>query len=312
MEPRKIIKFGTSSYVITLPLEWLEQNGLSKGDTINLYQKQDSILLSVPKEQNLKEGVIELDNKPLKLFNKELLSYYLKNYKTIVIKGKDLIPKLDQIRVFKEKVSSLEIVEITKEKIVLRDLSNPAELNINSLIKEIIEMEKMLFEELFDDDKDTKYQLITQLDKNINKLTFLGNKAINYNLGAWENPDELKDAIHLWRIISSLETIGDITKRIARYLKNETDDHNRYIEDTLRDLSDYFTFITSLLQSKTNIDVNLRLYLDKKQSLLKDFEMLRNKLHDDLNLFLVITQLFKDVVGQLDTVVLSIIDLKLK
>ena len=42
----------------------------------------------------------------------------------------------------------------------------------------------------------------------------------------------------------------------------------------------------------------------------KDIEALRNEYADDLNLFLVLSQLCKDIIGQLDVVVLSVIDLK--
>ena len=312
MEPRKIIKFGNSSYVVTLPQEWMDKNNLEKGDVINVCENKGALFITSPKEleKSIKKATINLDDKPLKLFNKELLSYYLKNYKTIEITGEDVYSRLDQIKIFKEKLSSIEITKVSKNSIVLSDLSAPSSLKLKNLLCEIIEMEEVIFDELSKTDAKKTHDLVNELDKNINKLSFLAYKAINYNLDTWEHPQELKNAIHNWRIISTLENIGDISKRIARYLKNETDKHSTYVSVTIANVKDYFKFVTSLVLDVNNIDESLKLYLDKKQSILKEIEMLRDKLYDDLNLFLVISQLLKDIIGDLDTVILSIIDIK--
>lgn len=309
MEPRKIIKFGNSSYVITLPYEWLKRNNIDKGDSINLTENKSNIILSVNKEKEYKSAEISFDGKPIKLFNRELISYYLKNYKFIKIYGKNCIDKIEEIRILKEKLSSIEIVEINTDYIILKDLSNPSELEIFGLINEIIEMEKILFAELKKNNRENKQYFISQLDTNINKLSFLAYKAINYNLSVWENPENIKSVIQHHRIVSAFETIGDILKRIARYLKDAKEEHIHHINITLESLENYFSYIVALLKPNINLDKNLALYMDKKQSLLREVEFMRENLREDLNLYLVIAQLLKDVVGQLDTIIISVIDL---
>ncbi|MCA9495468.1 MAG: hypothetical protein KC589_00875 [Nanoarchaeota archaeon] len=309
MEPRKVIKFGNSSYVVTLPYEWVLKNKLEKGSTVNIIENDSCLLVSLNKDK--KENIIELsiDNKPLKLFNRELISCYLKNFEYIKIVGKDIMERLEEIRVLNEKLSSIEIVEINPDFILLKDLTNPSDLDVKSTVFKIIEMEKVLFDELIKEDKKKSYFLITTLDKNINKLTFLSYKALNYNLSALYNVKQAKNSIHYWRIVSAFESIGDIIKRISRYLKNETNEHNHYITDALVEVKEFFQFVTNLLNEGVKLENNLKLHLDKKQSLLRELEGLRGKLQDDLNLYLVITQLFKDIIGQLEEVVLSVIDL---
>ena len=173
-------------------------------------------------------------------------------------------------------------------------------------------MEKILFDELIKKDKSVIHFTITNLDKNINKLSFLGYKAINYNLDSWRDTQEIKNEIYYWRIISSFEGVGDIIKRIARYLKGGTNEQNHHLNSTFLELKNYFEFITNLLNPKVPLENNLKIYMDKKQSLLREFEILRDEFKDNLNLFLVITQLLKDILGKLDDVVLSIIDLNCK
>ncbi len=311
MESRKIIKFGTSSYVITLPFEWIKKNKLEKGNILNLIENKNSLFLTIKKEKEEKRAEINIDGKVLKLFNRELISYYLKNFKYIKITGKNIIDKLEEIRILKDKLSSLEIVEIKSNSITLKDLTSPTELNVKNIILEIVNMEKVFFDEIIKKDKKKIHFLISNLDKNINKLSFLGYKAINYNLDTWKNTDQLKNEIYYWRIISSFETIGDITKRLTRYLKDGSDEHNHHINSHLKELKNYFEFVTDLLNSnsKINLENNLKLYLDKKQSILRGLENLRENFKDNMNLFLVITQLLKDILGKLDEIILSIIDL---
>jgi len=316
MEPRKIIKFGNSSFVVTLPNVWLEKNSLKKGDSINMTQTDTSIIFRSRIENPDKRATISLDDKPLKLFNKELISFYLKNFKYITITGKDIMDKMNQFKVLQEKLSSVEIVEISADSITLKDLTAPSELNLKNLISEIIKMEKIIFDEIMRSDSNRtsqeKYHFITQLDSNINKLTFLSYKAINYNLDNIVDRNQVKDSIHYWRMISSFEQIGDILKRLVRYMKNDNSENMKEIFEVTLDLKSYFDFATNLLNEDINLDKNLTLYLDKKQSLLREFESLRTSLKNNMNLFLVISQLFKDILGQIDTVVLSVVDIKNK
>lgn len=313
MEQRKIIKFGNSSHVITLPQEWLENNSLQKGDLLNVVKKEKSLFLSTEDAtESVKKAQISIDNKQLKLFNKELLSYYLKNYKIIEIIGENVLDRLEEIKRFKEKISSVEITEMTKTKVVLRDLTSPSELKLENLIGEIVDMEKLFFDEICGTSINEKYSFLIELDSNINKLAFLAQKSINYNLVSLADSEKVCGAIHYWRIVSNLEEIGDILKRVARYLKNESNEHNHFITEVIKKLKTYFCFIMDLFENEGDFEKDLDVYLDKKQTLLREIEELRGKLLDDLNLFLVLSQLFKDILGKLDTVILSIIDLKFK
>ena len=312
MEPRKIIKFGNSSYVVTLPFEWVKKNNLDKGKNIYVTENKDTLILALNNEIEIKTAEINIDDMPLKLFNRKLISYYLKNFKYIKISGRNVIDKLEEIRVLKEKLSSIEIVEINQNYVLLKDLTSPNELNISKIIKEIIEMEKVLFEEISNENKKNKSYFISSLDVNINKLSFLAYKAINYNLDVWQNPDYVRDAIHYHRIVSSFENIGDILKRVARYLKDVDKEHIHHISMQINALKEYFLFITNFLQQDINIENNLKLHLDKKQSVLREIENMRAKFNEDINLYLVISQLLKDILGQLDTVLISVIDINCK
>ncbi len=309
MEERKIIKFGNSSYIITLPFEWMKKNNLGKGDKLNLMEMDKSIILSKGSFNNEKRAQIDISDQHLKTFNRELISYYLKNYRYIKIIGNNIIEKLDEIKVLKEKLSSVEITEIQKDYVILKDLTAASELDVKSLIKEIVEMEKIFFDELMVRDNGNKYYFLSNLDSNVNKLAFLAFKGLNYNLESLNDISQVRNTIYYWRIVSSIETIGDIIKRIARYLKDSSKEENHHLCNTLKDIRKYYDFVTNMLYEDVGLEENLKVYYDKKQSLLREFDTMREGFENNINLYLVISQLFKDIVGQLDHIILSVIDI---
>lgn len=307
MSKRKIIKFGNSSYVVTIPNEWIKINKLDKGDFISIKQFENSLIITPQKEKEEKIIEINIDNMPLKIFNKKLMSYYLKNFKYIKLVGNKVIERIEEIRIIKEKLSSIEIYEIGKDFILLKDLTNPQSFEIYDLIYKVIDVVKILFDEIM---QESRHHFIMQIDSNINKLTFLMWKTINYNLDRQEKIAENKNAIYYWRIASSLETIGDILKRIERYISKSDTQSRQNIIMLLKNLKEYYIFITCMIDRNINIDNNLKIYLDKKQSFLKEIEEFKEKVTSEKNnSYLVVIQLIKDVIGRLDILTLAIIDI---
>ena len=47
MEYRKLISFGKSSYVVSLPKSWVVQNKLKKGDLLYFDEKEKDLILSI-------------------------------------------------------------------------------------------------------------------------------------------------------------------------------------------------------------------------------------------------------------------------
>lgn len=309
MDARKIVKFGSSSHVISLPNEWIKKNNLHKGDKLVLLESKEYLIMLPERKIQENYATITLETKIDKFFSKELMSYYLRNYKNITIEGKNIIEKLEEIKILLRRLSSIEIVELEKNRIVLKDMADCANLNTTSLIREIMEMIKVIFKEIIKSKKGDRHHFIAEIDSSINKLSFLSYKSINYNLSSLHKPDELKNEIYFHRIVHSLEHIGDTLKRLARYLKDEETEKTHFINLTLESLEKYFLFICDLFHENINIEKNFRVYLDKKQSLLLEIEKLKGNMNKDINLYLLITQMCKDIIGQIDNIVLSILDL---
>ena len=120
MQERKIIKFGNSSYVVTLPLDWIKEHNLDKNASVFTKTNKNSILISTQSpEQTEKNATIVIDDIPFKLFNKKLMSYYLKNCKFIRIEGKNIIEilKYESHKIFRK--ITLNLFCVSREEFVL-------------------------------------------------------------------------------------------------------------------------------------------------------------------------------------------------
>lgn len=309
METRKIIKFGNSSFVITLPPKWLKANNLNQENTLEIFNMAGDLLIKPKKIPKIKRAVITIDGKLSKLFKKQLISYYIQNFEIIEIHGKNLLSKLDEIKIIKEKLSSIEIFEIKEDRILLKDITSFKELDKCKLIEEIIEMEKTIFDEIL---KDSNPFIISNIDININKLTFLTFKLLNNNLTKFIQPEEIKNSVYYWRIVSALENIGDILKRISRNKKQMNLEERSIVGKLILDTKSYYQFITDLFLSKIDIKKNLNMYLDKKQSLLREIEENKMNIKENIAIYYVLGQLLKDLLGKIEEIILCVIDINSK
>jgi len=310
MEARKIIKFGNTSFVTTIPNEWIKENKLEKGDSIILRKSLNQLVYSVKEEEKKKIVELSIDKNPLKIFNKKLFSYYLKNYEEIKITSKNIVDKLDQIKQFKEKLCSMEIYEIGKDYVILKDTSKVSENSVTDLTERISGVLTLMFEEILNENRRT---ILTQLDGNVNKLSFLTFKTINYALENFLNDFDNKDSVYYWRIISSLESIGDILKDISRHISRGSETDIKATKLLLQDVLNYFNLIKQIINKEANIEKNIQVHIDKKQSLKREFENKKSEFDkNNQNFYYLIIQSFKNILENIDTIVLSGIDIYLK
>ncbi len=100
MEHRKLIKFGNSSFIVSLPTDWVKKNRLKKGDLMYYSLENDGIKFCPEfkeEKKELKEITIELSDN-IDLFRRELISAYIDGYSVVKIKGEDLEANTKEIR----------------------------------------------------------------------------------------------------------------------------------------------------------------------------------------------------------------------
>lgn len=141
MEIRKVQITGGSSYVITLPKEWAEEQHIRKNDPLGLIAQPDGTLLvtrDITEGQYQREKVFSITDihEPVFLF-RLLVGSYISGFTGFRITSKARIPASMRmvVREFTQMAIGFEVVEETDMTIILKDLLNPAEMPFENTIK---------------------------------------------------------------------------------------------------------------------------------------------------------------------------------
>jgi phosphate uptake regulator len=235
MEYRKLISFGKSSYVVSLPKPWVRQNKLEKGDLIYVEDKGSALLLSAVdtlKIDEEKQETIEVDGKEIKQIKREIIGAYIKNNKTITLLGNEIKDKAKELQPIIQSLVALEVMEQTSSKIVAKDFLNMADVSTNTIIRKMDVIIRSMIddcEKMFDEEN---YESIYHRDNDVNKLTFLIFRIVKFGLTNASymvkkfNLNSI-NLLNLWWLASDLETIADEVKRIARYMNKIKLDKNK-------------------------------------------------------------------------------------
>ncbi len=224
MEYRKLIKFGKSSFVVSIPTAWLKNNSVKKGDHLYLDERADELVLSTNKkpEREPKSYFIESKDKSIDFLKNEIILSYLNNYDIIEIRG-ELKENLQKVRTIISNLSGLEIIELTSNRLVAKDLLNLSEIDVKTIIRRMDIIIRAMLEDSLTSSVDN-YDSIFERDHDINRLYYLGMRVVRSAVLDPKTAKRLKmnniELLNSWSILRNLELIGDHTKRAARHLRN--------------------------------------------------------------------------------------------
>ena len=119
MEIRRVQVTGGSSYIITLPKEWVKKTNIQKNDSIGLLAQSDGTLLIMPKmieKQVQKIKTFKVDDKTDQNFIlRQLVGAYIAGFNSIEITSTKRMPSKirDSIRKFTQITIGPEVIEET-------------------------------------------------------------------------------------------------------------------------------------------------------------------------------------------------------
>jgi phosphate uptake regulator len=242
MEYRKLIKFGESSHVVSLPSSWIKKNKLKKGDLIYLEENGNNELVLLPNEarqnrEEPKEVTINADKKNIALIKRELVSGYLKGYSKITLHGKNLDKHMKEIRKLTGCLMALEIIEENSDRIVFKDFLNYDDVDFKDIVKKMDIIIRVMFDDIKIGAKSNAENFhYRQLD--VDKLYFLCLRMVET---AAKKPYLLKhsksstnDLFTIRRIAATIETISDQLYYVAVELNKTKMDKKE--EDLVKNL----------------------------------------------------------------------------
>ncbi len=222
MEIRKVQITGGSSYVITLPKEWIKSLNIKKNDSLGLIVQKDGTLLVTPdkvieKKRKEKEFIVDSDTDKTYLF-RLLVGAYVMGYSDIVIKSKSTMPPQirEAIRMFTQIAIGPEIVDEETNLFVVKDLLSPMEMPFEKTIKRMYSlvesMHRDAIKSLKTNNKDLAENVVSR-DFEVDRLYWLATHQYNVILTDIMLSKKMglsqEDASYYFLISRILERIGD-------------------------------------------------------------------------------------------------------
>ncbi|MBI3052315.1 phosphate uptake regulator PhoU [Candidatus Woesearchaeota archaeon] len=289
MDVRKIVSFGNSSFVISLPKKWVISHGLKKGDSVYVDERNSELIVSGAEKTKKapSHAVISAEGKSLAELKTEIFAAYVNNYSMVSISGgnvKDISPDIKRII---HGLVGMEVVEETASSIVVKDLMDLSEVSIDSLVRR---MDILLKSMLEDSAQPDRKESVSERDKEVNRLALLSARIFK---AVTENPGLLRifgnsywDMYIARQVAFQLEHIGDNVKRASRQLGRKGNEDLRRIFSQLRSryLEVMKVYYTKDKEAAYRLESDTRKFLHACDKLIeKNRDVTSTRIIDNLN-----------------------------
>ena len=230
MEIRKVQLTGGSSYVVTLPKEWITSNEIKKNDPIGLTIQHDGSLLISPRieeKQNFLIKEISLDGieqEDVAYIHRLLIGAYVAGYNQIVLTSNTRVDPFirESVITFIQHVIGPELIDEDTSSMTIKDLLSPVEMPFKNTIKRMHMIVKSMHRDIFQalDEGDVgRAEEIIERDKDVDKLNWLIHRQYNLissDMGLSKKMNVThKEALLFFTIGRIMERIGDHAVIIA-------------------------------------------------------------------------------------------------
>lgn len=236
MELRKVQMTGGSSYVISLPKDWIKKNNIHKNDPLALQVQSDGTLLvstrldGEPVRRSRTFTVSGTDD-PTYLF-RCLIGAYIMGFTSIEITSQGRMPAFVRqvVRDFTQMTIGQEVETETETSITIRDLLNPAEITFDNTIRRMYVIVKGMHADAIDALCSGSREIaedVIERDRDVDRLNWLIARQYHLLLTTPGLSRKLglsaQDASGYFQIARTIERIGDHAVRIAQYSLNLID-----------------------------------------------------------------------------------------
>ncbi|MBI2175845.1 phosphate uptake regulator PhoU [Candidatus Woesearchaeota archaeon] len=225
-EFRKLMAFGNSSFVVSVPKDWVEKNRLKKGDILVVDERPNELTFASKdssERKQVREAAISAAGKGIQEIKTEITALYVNNFDVIMVTEVGAAAK-DIKDVFHGLVG-MEIMDETTTKIVAKDMLDIKEVSMSNVVRRV----DIILRSMLEDSvgfSGAEAESVYERDKEVNRLTLLGFRTAR---AAANNPRLLRlfettywNIMVSKQILSHLERFGDQIKRILRFAKENS------------------------------------------------------------------------------------------
>lgn len=219
-DARKVYRSGKSSYIITLPKDWVEEFGIKEGDTVFLEIRENSICIKPKVEEKSLKAIIDDAEAKFDHLVRLVISYYLAGYSSIVVR----VYTDEQRRAVAFAVDLLvgaEIMEDTGDKLLIEIFLDVERFEIDSILEKLFNITFSMLKDLkavvANLDRATCSTILTREDE-VDKLHFLVLRLLNYS--GDRGIISAVDAMNYRSVVRTLERISDHISQMSEATLN--------------------------------------------------------------------------------------------
>ncbi len=256
-ETRRLQFTGKSSYIVSLPKQWITELGLKQGDQITITRQGKSGLKILPVKDQTKtiqteEAILEIarDDENAAIIRK-LVSLYFLGYKTIQIKPKSDRLQPGQRNAIKSAVKGMlmgaEIISDSVDGITIQVLVNLLELSVDGAFKRMLHLAKSMLKDALLAVKEGNIELAKEVIDSDDEVDRFGFYIIRQLKIAIQNEYMLKDmgftnarqCLGYRLIVKNIERTGDHAVLITKDLLEFKRPIKNSIMEKIEDLNDF-------------------------------------------------------------------------
>ena len=223
VETRKVQVTGGSTYTVSIPKDWATDNGVSAGSTVEFYLDGDSLFMTPRSEEERTEGSLDVTDLKGDELTRAVMTMYVSGFDIISLEsGRITTDQRRTIRQATQSLVGLEVLEETRDRVVIRDLLDSSELSIDNAVTRMRLIALSMLEDaisaLAELDEDMAHDVI-QRDDDVDRLWMVVSRIFRATLRTPKAAEELgvsrEECFDYQSAARQLERVADHATKIA-------------------------------------------------------------------------------------------------
>ncbi|RLF22459.1 MAG: hypothetical protein DRN15_05485 [Thermoprotei archaeon] len=229
---RRIQLTGGSTYIVSLPKEWIKSLGMNRGDYVVIQPQPDGSLRIVPSKGRRRgpfeaSMVIREDMTP-SMVMRDFISRYLAGYDIIKVK---FVPHALHLRdvikdVIQRKVVGMEVIEESADELVIQCLAKHSELPVRVALRRMANITQFMLDDLLKAIETGNRKTLEDIplrDDSVDKFYIFILRQLKMVMSGLLAPSDieahdLRECLGLRLVIKSIERIADHIASSAQHL----------------------------------------------------------------------------------------------
>ena len=212
MAKRKVIKQANQAYTITLPIEWVRQNGIDKDSEVEVSLADKSLIISNVGRVEIKKKTVNVTGLEKRTMTRIIQAIYAKGIDELELISKEEISS-EIVRCLRDTIG-FALVSHSGDRYVIKDVGGGNYSDLDEIFKRVFKMILLFYDSAVEDVFGKEKEDMTSVDSRdseINKFCLYLERAIS----RMSYPDPINGRV-LFAYSFCLEKIGDEIHRLWR------------------------------------------------------------------------------------------------